>query len=92
LVLSRPDYVGGQEFDAVLAVGLEQGVAPPLLRESPALSAALEQQVLREMYLTFTRARYRLAVIIGAGASPNAFLQQAAAAGLISWDKAGRRP
>ncbi len=45
VVLSRPSYIGGQEFDAVIAVGLEQGVAPPSLRESPSLSATLEQQV-----------------------------------------------
>jgi superfamily I DNA/RNA helicase len=91
VVLSRPSYIGGQEFDAVIVVGLEQGVAPPLLRESPALSATLEQQVLREMYVSFTRARFRLIVALAPGASPNSFLRAAHDAGLIEWDRSGQR-
>ena len=91
VVLSRPSYVGGQEFDAVILVGLEQGVAPPVLRESPALAAALEQQVLREMYLSVTRARFQVIVALSANAYPNGILCTAAGAGLIRWDRKATR-
>ena len=84
VVLTRPAYVGGQEFDAVVAVGLEQGLVPPRIRENDALASAVEQQALREMYLAFTRARYQLVVAINRGAKPTRVIQEAATAGLIS--------
>jgi superfamily I DNA/RNA helicase len=84
VVLTRPAYVGGQEFDAVIAVGLEQGVVPPRIVDNFALAAAVEQQALREMYLSFTRARYRLMVVVSAGAAPSAVIQEAKKGGLIT--------
>lgn len=83
VVLSRPSYVGGQEFDAVLLVGLEQGVMPPNVPDNPALSAALEQQVLRELYLAVTRARYRLVVLLNKRASANSIIEEATSAHLL---------
>lgn len=83
VVLSRPAFVGGQEFDAVILVGLEQGVVPPRVPDNDALAAAVEQQSLREIYLAVTRARYRLIVVIAAGAAPTAVLQEAARAGFV---------
>lgn len=85
VILSRPSFVGGQEFDAVLSVGLEQGVIPPRIVDNIILAAAVEQQVLREMYLVVTRARYRYAVLINNTALPNAIIEDACAKGLISW-------
>jgi len=41
----------------VLSVGLEQGVVPPRVLNNESLSASLEQQALREIYLAFSRAR-----------------------------------
>jgi superfamily I DNA/RNA helicase len=87
VVLSRPAFIGGQEFDAVVPVGLEQGVYPPRIRDNDPLAAALEQQALREMYLSFTRARYRVIVPLSRGASPNIALQEAINVGLISSEK-----
>jgi superfamily I DNA/RNA helicase len=83
VVLTRPPFVGGQEFDAAVLVGLEQGVVPPRVLDNEALSSAVEQQSLREMYLAITRARYRLVVVVNADATPNAVLQEAARVGLI---------
>jgi hypothetical protein len=83
VVLSRPAFVGGQEFDAVVLVGLEQGVVPPRVPDNDALAAAVEQQSLREIYLAVTRARYRLIVAIAAGAAPTSVLQEAARAGFV---------
>ncbi|WP_157640855.1 UvrD-helicase domain-containing protein [Burkholderia ubonensis] len=83
VVLTKPAYVGGQEFDAVVAVGLEQGVVPPRVSNNDALATAIEQQTLRELYLTITRARFRLVIPLSTGASPSAVLQDAIQAGLL---------
>lgn len=84
VILSRPAFVGGQEFDAVVLVGLEQGIMPPRVVNNPALAAALEQQVLREMYLCVSRARFRVVVAINQGGTPNVALAAAQEAGLIA--------
>jgi superfamily I DNA/RNA helicase len=84
VVLSRPGTIGGQEFDAVILVGLEQGVVPPVLRESPTLAGALEQQAYREMYVSITRARYRVLAVISPNASPTLILREAEKAGRIT--------
>jgi superfamily I DNA/RNA helicase len=84
VILTRPLYAGGQEFDAAILVGLEQGVVPPRVVDNDALGAAVEQQSLREVYLAVTRARYRLTVVLSAGASPTGVLQEAERVGLLS--------
>jgi superfamily I DNA/RNA helicase len=84
VVLARPAHAGGQEFDAVILVGLEQGVIPPKVIGNDALSVAVEQQALREMYLAITRARYRVIIALSPGTSPNSILQDASKSGLIS--------
>lgn len=78
VVLARAEDIGGQEFDVVICIGLEQGVTPPPVVGNQPLEAALEQRSLREMYLAFTRARYRVLVVISKGAAPTAVLQSAA--------------
>ena len=83
LTLARPAHIGGQEFDAVILVGLEQGIVPPRVAGNDALASAVEQQALREMYLAITRARFRLIVMLSHRASPTGVLQEAAKAGLI---------
>lgn len=82
--LCRPAQVGGQEFDAVVIVGLEQGLVPPKIIDNEALATALEQQSIRDIYLSITRARYTVVFAIAAGASPNTTLEQARIAGLLS--------
>jgi superfamily I DNA/RNA helicase len=84
VVVTRPEHCGGQEFDAVIIVGLEQGVVPPRPLANPALSSAVEQQMIREVYLAVTRARYRVLFVLSSGATPNTLLQEAKMAGLVS--------
>lgn len=84
VVLSRPSFIGGQEFDAVLLVGLEQGIMPPRVVNNPPLAAALEQQVLREIYLSVSRARFRVVVAINRGGTPNTVLEAAISGGMIT--------
>ncbi|AVG16040.1 hypothetical protein CFN79_09345 [Chromobacterium vaccinii] len=81
--LVKPSLVGGQEFDAVILVGLEAGVIPPVINDNLALSNAIEQQTIRDMYLGITRARYRVMVVLSRGAQPNRVIQQAKDANLI---------
>lgn len=82
VALGRPETIGGQEFDAVLAIGLEQGVVPPHVLNQ-ALAVALEQQALREMYVSFTRARFRLILINSHRSAPTSIISEAAERGLI---------
>jgi superfamily I DNA/RNA helicase len=82
--LVKPAQVGGQEFDSVILVGLESGLTPPVIVDNQALATAVEQQVIRDMYLGITRARYRVMIVISKGNMPNKLLEQAAEAGLIS--------
>lgn len=84
VILSRPSFVGGQEFDAVVLVGLEQGIMPPRVVNNPPLAAALEQQVLREVYLSVSRARFRVVVALNRGGTPNTAIAAARDAGMIS--------
>jgi superfamily I DNA/RNA helicase len=83
IVLTRPPYVGGQEFDAVIAVGIEAGQVPPDVKGHDGLRTALAQQALREMYLSFTRARYRLYIANKVGSTVSTLLTSALADKLL---------
>lgn len=83
VALSRPAYVGGQEFDAVVLVGLEQGVVPQRVVGNDALAVAIEQTTVRELYISITRARYQVLVVLSAGAALTGILQNAASDGLL---------
>jgi superfamily I DNA/RNA helicase len=84
VILSRPAFVGGQEFDAVVIVGMEQGLVPPRISDNPPLAAALEQQLLRELYLTVSRSRYRVIFALNRGSAANAILAEAISQDLVS--------
>jgi len=84
VVLCRPAQVGGQEFDAVVIVGLELGVVPPTIRDNDALASAVEQQSIREIYLSVSRARYRVVFVLSKDAGPNAILTESIRAGLLA--------
>jgi hypothetical protein len=83
VVLCRPAQIGGQEFDAVIIIGLEEGLVPPRIQDNDALGVALEQQSIRETYLSITRARYRVVFAISKRARPNDLLQQCSTAKLV---------
>ena len=84
VAVGRPEHIGGQEFDAVIIVGLEQGTVPPQSIGNEALSGAIEQQVIREIYLSVTRARFQVLFILSTQAAPTAIIQSALQAGLIA--------
>lgn len=90
VALTRPAHVGGQEFDAGILVGLEEGVVPPRVAGNDALASAVEQQAYREMYLAITRARYRIEVMISHRANPTPVLRAAESAGLIDRVKSNK--
>lgn len=77
LIVSKPEFVGGQEFDAVICVGLEEGVVPPIIGTNHTLAASFEQKALREMYVSFTRARYRLVIANSTNANISPLLKDA---------------
>ncbi|MBA1259249.1 UvrD-helicase domain-containing protein [Pseudomonas oryzihabitans] len=81
VVLCRPAQVGGQEFDAVIIAGLEKGALT--VKENPALESAIEQQMIRETYLSITRARYKVIFAISKSATENEILADAINANLI---------
>jgi superfamily I DNA/RNA helicase len=83
VALSRAPYIGGQEFDGVILVGLENGLVPPRVIDNDALAVAVEQQTLRELYLGITRARFQLKVVLPSGAPLTPILADAEKAGLI---------
>lgn len=83
VALTRPAFVGGQEFEAVLLIGLEEGLVPPRVIGNDAFAVALEQQSLREIYLGITRAQYRLMVVLNRNAAPTSVLADAQNAGLL---------
>lgn len=76
IALARPESVGGQEFEVVISVGLEEGVVPERVSYQP-LQLAFEQQALREIYLAFTRAKNVLRIVNSKGSSPSPVLQVA---------------
>lgn len=75
--ISKPESIGGQEFGAVICVGLEHGVVPPIVNGHAGLSETLEQQSLREMYLSFTRAKFQLVIINSKHSAPSKMIQLA---------------
>lgn len=88
VVLTRPAHVGGQEFDAAILVGLEQGIVPPRVSGNDALAAAVEQQALREIYLAVTRARFQVVIMLSHRAQATAVLRDAAKSGLVQVETA----
>ncbi|UXY12213.1 UvrD-helicase domain-containing protein [Kosakonia sp. ML.JS2a] len=82
VVLCRPAQVGGQEFDAVIVVGLEKGVLS--FKDNQAFESAIEQQMIRETYLSITRARYKVIFAISKLSSENELIAEAVSAGLIT--------
>lgn len=77
VVLTQPPYVGGQEFDLVILVGLEEGLVPPRVLDNDPLGTALEQQSLREIYLSITRSRKSVVFVLEKNANPSPVLADA---------------
>lgn len=82
VAVSTSRLVGGQEFDGVVIVGVEAGVFPARVSNEP-LAAALEQEALRALYLSFTRARFQAHVALERGAQVTRLLDSALSEGLL---------
>lgn len=80
VILSKPQFIGGQEFECVILVGLEQGMYPPISNDSIELQSTIEEQCIREMYLAITRAKNRLIIVNNHSSSPNAVIKEAISA------------
>jgi len=75
--------VGGQEFDAVICLGLERGITPKVIPDDAVLQSTLEQQALRDIYLAVTRARHEVYIFIDVDREPTEIVKQAYDAGLM---------
>lgn len=85
VVITRPEYVGGQEYDGIIAIGIEKGLVPPTVKNHSGLETALEQQSFRELYLSFTRARYRLVIFNSKNSLPSSIIADAVKMKLIDY-------
>jgi len=87
VAITKPEFVGGHEYDGVITVGIEKGLVPPPIKNHSGLEVALEQQSLRELYLSFTRAKYRLVIFISKNSLPSTIITDAATAGFVKVDQ-----
>ena len=85
-VLTTAEHVGGQEFDSVISVGLEEGVVPPSGGLHSGLQVSLRERAIREMYISFTRARNDLFILIDGNQTLTPLLKEAISKGLISYE------
>lgn len=62
--LMTPENCGGLEFDAVILVGVDEGIVPPSISNlSPHGYLSLEEEAYKELYTAVTRAKYQLALV-----------------------------
>ncbi|MEM7244635.1 MAG: 3'-5' exonuclease [Acidobacteriota bacterium] len=87
VVLGSPASVGGLEFDGVVIVGCEEGLFPASVSGSSQFQAILDQQSLRELYVSVTRAKETLTFLLTASGKPSRLLSQSLKAGRISSDQ-----
>ncbi|MDE2483337.1 MAG: UvrD-helicase domain-containing protein [bacterium] len=88
IIYCRPELVGGQEFDCVICIGLEENILPIKVPDNPILEQTLEQEAFREMYLCFSRARHELFILNAADSLPSPVLTEAIELGFLSESQA----
>lgn len=87
-VLTMPDYVGGLEFDAAILVGIDEGRVPPVGDAMSGESKAFLSFVAHNrMYVSITRARYRVEMLGTIGRGPSPVLSTAIASGALDLEK-----
>jgi superfamily I DNA/RNA helicase len=63
-ILSTPEYIGGLEFDAVVLIGVDDGRVPPTKTLDTVDSANfLTYAAHNRLYVSITRARYRVEIL-----------------------------
>jgi superfamily I DNA/RNA helicase len=86
-VLSAPEYIGGLEFDGVVLLGVDEGRVPPSSQQNSVDSANfLSYASHNRLYVTLTRARYRVEIIGAKERGPSPLLSAAIAQKLLQVD------
>jgi superfamily I DNA/RNA helicase len=84
IYLMTPDACGGLEFDAVILVGVDEGITPPPIGKLSAQGyLSLEEEAFTELYTATTRAKYRLVIVSDSRQGLSSILQPALSAGLL---------
>ncbi len=83
-LLSKPDYVGGLEFAAVVLVGVDKGRVPPTIGNKVVESRAfLNYAFHNRLYVAITRAKFRVVVLGLKDRGPSPMLQTAIEKGVL---------
>jgi superfamily I DNA/RNA helicase len=84
-LLALPDYVGGLEFAGVVLAGVDEGRVPPFGRsETNESRHFLNFSYHNKLYVTVTRAKYRLDFIVNEQRGPTPMLRAARERNLVS--------
>lgn len=80
LVLSSPEFVGGLEFYGVILVGVDLGRVPPTIMGVDESQAFLSYTAHQKLYVSITRAKYRVDILgnKARGISPSLYSARAA--------------
>jgi UvrD/REP helicase N-terminal domain len=77
-VLSTPEYVGGLEFDGAILIGVDDGRVPPTKTlDSPESTNFLNYAAHNRLYVSITRARYRIEILGVKDRGPSPLLSNA---------------
>ena len=84
-LLALPDYVGGLEFAGVVIAGIDEGRVPPFGRsETNESRHFLNFSYHNKLYVTVTRAKYRLDLVVNEQRGPSPLLRAARQRDLLS--------
>jgi superfamily I DNA/RNA helicase len=83
-VLSTPEYVGGLEFEGAVLIGVDDGRVPPAKTlDSPESTNFLNYAAHNRLYVSITRARYRIEIMGVKERGPSALLRSAMESNLL---------
>ena len=85
LILSTPEYVGGLEFDAVVLLGVDAGRVPPTRTlDTNDSSNFLTYAAHNRLYVSITRAKFRVEIFAAKDRGLSQLLQNAVASNVLS--------
>lgn len=83
-IVSTPEYIGGLEFDAVVLIGVDDGRVPPTRTlDTIDSSNFLTYAAHNRLYVSITRARYRVEILAARDRGLSPLLQNATASGAL---------
>ncbi|MES0040902.1 UvrD-helicase domain-containing protein [Mesorhizobium sp. M0091] len=83
-VISMPEYVGGLEFAAVILIGVDDGRVPPTgLSRLAESKSYLTYVAHNKLYVSITRARYRVEILGARERGPSSILVSAISTGVL---------